>query len=419
MRVPFFLLPVIALSWVPDLEGRGQERSRPSSSQIRVFLDCESCFLDFLRTEVAFVDYVRDRAEADVHVLITDIRTASGGREYTVAFMGTGRFADVQRTLTTATAPSDAEDVVRRQLATTLRVGLLDFATRGGVPPDLGVTVRLGGEGAASAPSRDPWNHWVFSLRGLLSLEAQESSRERQLGGRFGADRITEAWKATFGAEISHEREEFDLDDESPVRVDRRERDFEWLVVKGLGEHWSVGARGEVESSTFDNTALRFGAAPAVEYNVFPYSMYTRRQLRAQYSAGVGRVRYYEETIFGVTQETLSSHEVSLAYEQRERWGSLDARVEWSQYLHDLDKRRLEGDAEVSLRLRRGLSIDVQISGSRIHDQLSLPRRGATPEEILLRQRRLASSYEYELSLGMTYSFGSIFSSIVNPRFGE
>ena len=63
--------------------------------------------------------------------------------------------------------------------------------------------------------------------------------------------------------------------------------------------------------------------------------------------------------------------------------------------------------------------MDVQISGSRIHDQLSLPRRGATPEEILLRQRRLASSYEYELSLGMTYSFGSIFSSIVNPRFGE
>ena len=419
MRVPFFLLPVLALSWVPEVEGRGQERSPPSSSQIRVFLDCESCFLDFLRTEAVFVDYVRDRAEADVHVLITDVRTASGGREYTVAFMGTGRFADVQRTLTTATAKSDAEDVVRRQLATTLRIGLLDFVTRGAVPPELGVTVRLGGEGAAPAPSRDPWNHWVFSLQGLLSLEAQESSRERQLGGRFGADRITEAWKATFGAEINHEREEFDLDDESPVRVDRRERDFEWLAVKGLGEHWSVGARGEVESSTFDNTALRFGAAPAVEYNVFPYSMYTRRQLRAQYSVGVGRVRYYEETIFGVTRETLPNHELSLAYEQRERWGSLDARVEWSQYLHDLDKRRLEGDAEVSLRLRRSVSIDVQISGSRIHDQLSLPRRGATPEEILLRQRRLASSYEYELSLGMTYSFGSIFSSIVNPRFGE
>jgi hypothetical protein len=145
MRVPFLLLPVLALSWVPEVEGRGQERSRPSSSQIRVFLDCESCFLDFLRTEVAFVDYVRDRVEADVHVLITDIRTASGGREYTVAFMGMGRFADVQRTLTTATAPSDAEDVVRRQLATTLRIGLLDFATRGGVPPELGVQ-------AAAAP---------------------------------------------------------------------------------------------------------------------------------------------------------------------------------------------------------------------------------------------------------------------------
>lgn len=120
--------------------------------------------------------------------------------------------------------------------------------------------------------------------------------------------------------------------------------------------------------------------------------------LRAQYSVGARRVRYYEETTFGVTRETLSSHELSLAYEQRERWGSLDARVEWSQYFQDLDRRRLEGDAEVS-RLRRGLSIDLELRGSRIQDQLSLPRRGATPEEILLRQRRLASSYEYELSV--------------------
>jgi hypothetical protein len=31
----------------------------------------------------------------------------------------------------------------------------------------------------------------------------------------------------------------------------------------------------------------------------------------------------------------------------------------------------------------------------------------------------LASSYEYALSLGMPYSLGAIFSSIVNPRFGE
>jgi hypothetical protein len=190
-------------------------------------------------------------------------------------------------------------------------------------------------------------------------------------------------------------------------------------VVKGINDHWSIGAEGDVESSTFENTELAFGAAPAVEYNFFPYSMYTRRQLRTLYAIGVGHVNYYEVTLFGQTEETLPRHEVSVTYEQRERWGSLQARTEWSQYLHDLDKTRLETDGEVSLRVTRGLSVQAEVAASRIRDQLSLPARGATDEEILLRLRELESGYQFSFSVGVTYTFGSIFSSVVNPRFGQ
>ena len=112
-------------------------------------------------------------------------------------------------------------------------------------------------------------------------------------------------------------------------------------------------------------------------------------------------------------------HELSATYDQREPWGSLEARAEWSQYLHDLSLSRLEADGEVSWRLGRGLSVNAEVNASRIRDQLSIPRRGATPEEILLELRELQSGYEYRFSLGLTYTFGSIFSSIVNPRFGQ
>ena len=124
-------------------------------------------------------------------------------------------------------------------------------------------------------------------------------------------------------------------------------------------------------------------------------------------------------TLFGKTEETLPAHELSLTYEQRERWGSLEARAEWSQYLHELDKSRFEVQADISLRLTRGLSVGAELNASRIRDQLSLPARGASPEEILLRLRQLQSGYEYELALSITYSFGSIFSSVINPRFGR
>jgi hypothetical protein len=112
-------------------------------------------------------------------------------------------------------------------------------------------------------------------------------------------------------------------------------------------------------------------------------------------------------------------HELSVTLEQRERWGSLQARTEWSQYLHDLSKNRLELEGELSIRLARGLSVGAELNATRQRDQLSLPLRGATDEEVLLRLRRLESGYDYGFSFSLTYTFGSIFSSIVNPRFGQ
>ncbi len=390
-----------------------------SSAQLKVFLDCTDCFPDFLRTEVTFVDYVRDRAEADVHVLITGAETGSGGREFTLAFIGSPAFDSADRTLKTVTTSSDTEDVVRRQLATALRVGLLNYVVLAGVPQQLAVTVRMGSDATPPAIARDRWNNWVFSLQGSGSAQGEESSRERSVGLELGADRITPDWKITFGVEVDHQREEFDLDEEEPVKVERRERDFQWLLVKALGEHWSIGAEGDVESTTFDNTKLAIGAAPAIEYNLFPYSMYTRRQLRALYAVGVQHVRYYEETLYGKTEETLPQHQISLTFEQRERWGSLEASIEWSQYLHDLAMTRLQAEGEVSIRIAKGLSIGAELNASRIRDQLFLPARDATEEEILLRLRRLESGYEYRVAMNVTYTFGSIFSSIVNPRFGQ
>ena len=387
--------------------------------QLKVFLDCEGCFADFLRAEVTFVDYVRDRGEADVHVLITSIETGSGGREYTAAFTGLKTHAGTDRTIRTVTTRNDTEDIVRRQLANALRVGVLNYMVATSVPANLAVSVKLGAADRDAAPTTDKWNHWVFSVRGSAAFSGEESSRQTEWGGRASADRITPNWKISFGAEFDNETEEFDLDEDEPVRAERSERDFNFLAVKALGEHWSAGGLAEIESSTFDNLELAVAAAPAVEFNVFPYSAYTRRQLRAFYAIGVKSLRYNELTLFLKTEETLPLHEVALTFEPRERWGTLLARGQWSQYLHQLDKSRFEVEADVSVRVTRGLSIGAELNASRIRDQIFLPARGASPEEILLRQRQLLSGYEYDFGVSITYSFGSIFSSIVNPRFGQ
>ena len=53
-----------------------------------------------------------------------------------------------------------------------------------------------------------------------------------------------------------------------------------------------------------------------------------------------------------------------------------------------------------------------------VRDQLFLPAGDLSDEDVLTRRQALATGFEYFVSFGITYQFGSIFNNIVNPRFG-
>ena len=88
-------------------------------------------------------------------------------------------------------------------------------------------------------------------------------------------------------------------------------------------------------------------------------------------------------------------------------------------YLDDMKQYRVEFDGELDIRLFRGFSLELSGNAALIRDQLSLVKRGATREEIVLRLRELSTGYRYEMSVGFSYTFGSIFNPVVNPRFGD
>jgi hypothetical protein len=392
-----------------------------SSPRLRVFLDCE-CFEDHLRNEITWVDFVRQPQDADVHLLSTDRETGGGGRELVLRFVGRGRFADASQELRVITQVAEAESVRRDRVLRTVVVGFLNFIARESLPPDLDLEVDAP-DATAQAPgvTRDPWNLWVFSISTGASYDAEESNRESQWDVNLTADRVTDMWKHAFGISVDEERETFNLneEDQAPLEVRRIERSAQWFVARSLGPHWSFGVDGELASSTFGNTRLMAQTAPAIEYSIFPYRDYTTRQFVIQYEIGFEHARYNEVTLFDRLRETNGRHALSANLDVRQPWGSLEAGIEWSQYLHDRSKYRVEFDGEVSLQIVRGLSLDLEGFASRIRDQLSLPRRGATPEEVLLQLRELRSGYEVRFSFGVRYSFGSLFNNVVNPRFGN
>lgn len=390
-----------------------------ATRRLRVYIESCDCFNDFLRDEITWVDFVRQPQDADLQILASTQVTGAGGVERTLRFVGAGRFASVDHELRAVTLPNESEDNQRRVVLRTVQVGLLGFAARDGLTEGLDLRVTAPEPIVGAAPPVDRWNLWVFEIGANGSVQAEESSSEQSWEFSVEADRVTENWIVSVQAEVENERETFELESGRNVEATTQEQGVNWFVAKSLGNHWSAGFQGEVESSTFGNVELSTELMPAVEFNVFPYSDYASRQLRLEYAVGAVHAKYNELTIYGRLQETRPRHRASATLEQRQPWGSVESRLEWSQYLHDLSLNRLEFTGEVSLRLVRGLSLELGGNASRIRDQISLPRRDATPEEILLRLRELQSGYEVGFVVGVSYSFGSIFNNVVNPRFGR
>jgi hypothetical protein len=393
-------------------------QAQTSNRAFSLFLDCRdvSCDPDFYRQEIAFVDHVRDRTVADVHVLLTQQATGGGGNAYTLAFYGQRRFEGVSDTLTLVQPQGTTEDERRRALARRIRLGLARYLARTPAGEQAALTLDSPRLAASARSTRDPWNAWVFETEAQAALERERSSSETELDFDIRADRITEHWKTRMHIGEDYEDESFEIDGERITSV-RRDFSGSLLQVRSLGRHWSAGLRLGAGSSTFRNQRLGIVIAPAVEYDLYPYAEATRRQLYIQYSVGGRYFRYQDTTVYFKIRETLPFESLHLSYMQKQTWGSLEAQVAGYHFLHDLGKSRLNFSAGANIRIIKGLAFQFSGQYAVIHDQLYLPKGDLTREEVLLRQTQLATGHQAFIFAGLSYTFGSVFNNVVNPRF--
>ena len=191
------------------------------------------------------------------------------------------------------------------------------------------------------------------------------------------------------------------------------------MIVRSLSDHWAAAARARISSSTFVNQDRAVRVAGGIEHNVFPYSESSKRQLVNQLTVALTNFDYMETTVYGKDEETVGSAIFISAFNIRQPWGESGVGFETSVYFHDPKRHRLVVDGALDVRVFRGFSLNMEGSVSRVRDQLYLRAGDATDEEILLRRRQLATSYRYRFSVGITYTFGSIYNNVVNPRFRE
>ena len=411
----FMLCFTMSLSSVIYAQDGQETVQQDMNGAIKVFLDCRRCDRDYIKTEIPFVNYVRDRKDADVHVLITNQGTGSGGQEYTLNFIGIKDYEGLNNSLKYSTNRDDTRDESRKQMVHVLKAGLISYVARTPVLDQISFNYSKKNKPVVI---EDKWDYWVFyvSLRGQLS--GQRVYTNTELNGNVSASRITPKSKLRLGLSGEFRERIFKFDDETIISPSDKQN-ISGLWVKTLSDHWSLGGWFGASSDTFSNTKFRTYFAPALEYNIFPYAESTRRQLRVLYRVGLSYYNYREETIYDKFEEALLSETLSITFEQKEPWGNVSGRLEGSHYFHDFSKNKIVFSGNLSLRLFRGFSLNLNGRYSSIKDQIGLPKEGASMEDVLLRIRELETDYSYSLSVGFSYSFGSIFSTVVNPSFGR
>jgi hypothetical protein len=408
---------------LPIASAAQEDIPRPLSkslSPIRVYIECvnASCDQEFFRTEIVFVDHVRQRQDADVHLLITGEQTGQGGREVTLSFFGQGRFAGSEQVLRDSFLVAESADAIRREMVRVISLGLVPYALESSALDTLAVSIQKNAAGAAAAaqPQTDPWNRWSFRFSVQGNAGGESSNRYSSIYSNVTANRTTAELKLNLNSWFSYRQNTFELPDGRTFLSPNREYGVNGLTARALNGRWSAGTRAQYSHATFSNQEASWYVAPAIEYDIFPYSDSTRRLLTLQYSAGVRGFKYEQETIYGKLEETRSAHAFVVSVSARQRWGTVSGDFETASFLPDFKQNHVSGFGNVNLNLFRGFSFNLNGSLSWIRDQISLPREEATTEEVLVQQRQLATSYRYNMFFGVSYTFGSIFSQVVNAR---
>jgi hypothetical protein len=397
-----------------------------NNAKVQVFIDCSNTFCDmnFIKTEINFVDYVLDYKIADVHVLITEQRNGGGGSQYQLIFFGQNNFNGIKDTLRFNANPNNTSFETRDQLVKYLRLGLVPFISHTSGIENITITLKQDQKAdsvSRSSLTRDPWNYWVYSTNVNGNLNSDQVYSNLQYNLNLSASRVTDKIKVRFNINGGKNKSTYKLGDDtsgtSDIIVKNDNYSFFHQVVKSLSSKWSIGYDFSLSKNTFTNYRFRTFFKPAIEYDFFPYKEVNNKLFTLRYGIDIASNRYIDTTVYLKTSEVLLGHGLDASLSFNQKWGSVNLSANSHSYFSNPKYYNIGLGGGVNVRITGGLSFNVFLFGSYLRDQVYLPKGEATVQEVLTRQRQLATNYTYSTFFGISYRFGSKLNNFVNPRF--
>ena len=290
------------------------------------------------------MNWVRTREDAHVHLILT-YATAASGTEYQFDFIGLGDFQGQDDDLSWTSSAVNTRDEIINGITRTMALGFVGYAQQLGLAEQLRVEFDAADnvQQARQAqniqdPEEDPWDFWVFRLNGRVDLSGQDRRKTRNLNGTVTANRVTDDLKLQFNVTGRSNHTENQLSSGTWFDSDSKSWSATGVAVKSITDHWSLGSQFGSGSSSSANRRIGYRAAPALEWNLFPYSESTRRQLIFLYQVGVAWIDWWEETIYEETEEWVYDHRLRGDLNFRQPWGSGGTAVQVESLLDDISK---------------------------------------------------------------------------------
>ncbi|MDP2089707.1 MAG: hypothetical protein Q8J84_09940 [Flavobacteriaceae bacterium] len=389
--------------------------SQENQPNLKIFLNCNYCDETYIKQNLTFVEFVRDQKFADVILLFRTQQNGSGADTYEIEFTGQNNYNEIQDKLIFSTNADNTDNEVRDLIFKNIKLGLIRYWIKNGKQDK--ITIQI--EKEISGPiedEKDPWNKWVFNLGIDGFFYGQETSQDENLSFSATVKQVTEKNKFYLRARLNNSKSVFTYDNVDIISK-RKSTNINLYDVVSINSHWSVGAFATVGKSTYNNYSFYSSFKPAIEYNFFSYKDSSKKQLTISYKIGGIQNNYAEKTIFNKEKEFLWEHGLNLGGSVKQNWGNITSEVSYQSFLHDSDLNQFSFHLGTNFRILKGLSFNISGNYSITDNQINLAGRNLSLEELLLRQQQVKSGYNYFISTGLNYSFGSIYNTIVNPRF--
>ena len=364
-----------------------------------VFFDCSGprCDSRYYRTEITWVNWVNDKEDSNVHLIMTSQTTGAGGREYLLHFIGTGDQASYDDEHRYQVAP-DRTPTGRRSTGSSTAWGSGWPSSR--TRPDTGVSsssVRSDREEAAVARGVVARDEVVGSVEplgvprstGKWGSTARRPSAAPVWKVGFSASRVTPDWRVRFSGDIENDHFSIELSDGTFDRhANRLEPGYPGRVcpprsLVGRARHQHQ-PKPDLQPAVPDRSGARAGVQhlPLRRRRPAAASSSTMRSVPAYRD-------YAETTIYGETEETRWEQALDVRFSQRQRWGNASDQRAADRTSCTISSQRL-------MSPRRGTSrvpdlpgpLELEVSGAtsrQVNDQIYLAAEEATDEEALLR----------------------------------